>query len=150
VNVIETTSENASTSAVRDTAEGSKNRTIAGTIKGLFRKVAKAITHDDAEPAPEPRRRRSGETEGEFRKLVRQITHHIAAAGATARGRYAALRPVKAAPAASITAVDPYIAAGLYLSDTLDWLQLWENNAGDDQCLDDSFSPQQDRSFPQP
>jgi hypothetical protein len=32
----------------------------------------------------------------------------------------------------------------------LDWLQLWDNNAGYDQCLDDHCSPQQDQYFPQP
>jgi hypothetical protein len=41
-------------------------------------------------------------------------------------------------------------SAGLYLADTLAWLQLWEDNAAHEQWLDDSFSSKQDRYFPQP
>jgi hypothetical protein len=62
---------------------------------------------------------------------------------AAARGRYAALQPVKVDQAAAVE------SAGLYLADTLAWLQLWEDNAAHEQ-LDDSFSSKQDRYFPQP
>jgi hypothetical protein len=147
VSGIEITSENASTSAVRDTAEGSKNRTIAGAIKGLFRKVAKAITHDKDEPRPEARRRRNGETEGGFRKLARKIARQLTTARTAAHGRYAALRPVKTEQ----TPADAHADVGLYLSDTLDWLNLWwQGNTADDLWIGDDFNAKQDQSYPQP
>jgi len=43
-----------------------------------------------------------------------------------------------------------YGNTGLYLSDTLDWLNLWQNNANNEQGLDDNFSAQQDHYFPHP
>jgi hypothetical protein len=54
------------------------------------------------------------------------------------------LQPVKVEQAAAIE------SAGLYLADTLEWLQLWDANAAHEQWLDDSFSSKQDRYFPQP
>lgn len=89
------TSESDRTAAVRDTASGTKNRTITETIKGLFRAARNALTRrDEAEPPP-PRRRR-GETEGDFRKLGRKLAVSAkAAAAGVARGRYAALQPTK-------------------------------------------------------
>jgi hypothetical protein len=58
-----TTTEDASakdsTLAVRDTAGGSKNRTIPGAIKALFRRVANLIAaRNEDEPKPETRRGR--------------------------------------------------------------------------------------------
>lgn len=70
--------------------------------------------------------------------------------GAAARGRFAALRPAKVAPEAVATAADPYAAATAYLSDTLDWLNLWQDNANNDQWHDGNFSAKQDQYFPQP
>jgi hypothetical protein len=132
-------SENGSTFAVRDTAKGSKNRTIAGAIKALFRKTAQLVSgRDDDEPRPQTRRRGRGETEGDLRKPMLRPSR------AAARGRYAALQPVKAEQAAAVE------SAGLYLADTLAWLQLWEDNAAHEQWLDDSFSSKQDRYSPQP
>jgi hypothetical protein len=99
--------ENDSTCAVRDTAQGSKDRTIAGTIKRLFRDVAKAITR--ALDAPQPkarRRRRSGEdTRDPFPAVARKMA-----------GRAA-------------TQTQPHVAASICLSETLDWLHLWHNDA---------------------
>lgn len=90
------------TSAVRDTAEGSKSRTITGAIKGLFREAVKVLMRRN-EAEPPPARRRSGETEGDFRRLARQIVRTVSKVGAAARGRYAALRgdakPVQASAA---------------------------------------------------
>jgi hypothetical protein len=63
---------------------------------------------------------------------------------AAARGRYAALQPAKVEQAAAVE------SAGLYLADTLAWLQLWEDNATHEQWLDDSFSYKQTLDFPQP
>lgn len=140
-------SENDSTFAVRDTAEGSKNRTIAGAIESLFRSVAKAIIgRDEDEPQPETRRRRSGETEGDLRKPV--VRSYLAAKPA-ARGRYAALRPTKV-EAAVFAPADAYAGAGMCLADTLDWLNLWQDNAANDHWFADDFSAKQDRYFPQP
>jgi hypothetical protein len=65
-----------------------------------------------------------------------------------ARGRFAALRPAKMEKTA--LAADPYAAARAYLADTLDWLNLWRDNANNDQWHDDDFSAKQDRYFPQP
>jgi hypothetical protein len=72
----EDTSENDSTGAVRDTAPGSKNRTITGTIKGLFRDAVNALTRRD-EDEPQPPRRRRGETEGDFRMLARKAARRF-------------------------------------------------------------------------
>jgi hypothetical protein len=73
---IEGASENGSTSAVGDMAEGSKSRTITGAIKGLFSGAAKTLTRPDEEE-PAPPRRRSGDTEKGFgiaaRNLVRRL-----------------------------------------------------------------------------
>jgi hypothetical protein len=65
-----------STLAVRDTARGSENRTIAGAIKGLFRTATKAVTGrvDDEPPVT---RRRKGETEGEFQVMARRIARRF-------------------------------------------------------------------------
>lgn len=98
-------SANDSTSAVRDTAEGSKNRTIAGAIKGLFRKAAKAGTFRPAgTPRPKTRRRKGGEdTHAAFPKAWR----------------------------ATMTRTRPaFAAASIFMSATLDWLHLWQAGPG--------------------
>jgi hypothetical protein len=65
------------------------------------------MRRDDDKPEPQPRRRRSGETERAF--------------GLTAR---AMMRRAACLPAAAY-------AAASFLSDTLDWLNLWHNDAGE-------------------
>ena len=40
--------------------------------------------------------------------------------------------------------------AALYLSDTLEWLNLWQYNANNEQWFDSDFSAKQDHDFPQP
>ena len=76
----ESASENGSTSAVRDMAEGSKDRTIAGAIKGLFSDAAKILMRPDDEELPSPRRR-GGDTEKGFgiaaRNFVRRLVRTI-------------------------------------------------------------------------
>ena len=58
-------SANDSTPAVRDTAGDSKNRTIAGAIKGLFQLAARSVTAaDDEAPRPKKEKRRRGGSEG--------------------------------------------------------------------------------------
>ncbi len=135
---IEVTSENDRTDTVRDTVSGNKHQTIS--IKGLFKAAIKAITgRDDDAPQPEARKRRSGEKEGSG-PLLRRLAARFAGRPA-ARGRYARLRkgPVQADKAA------------LHLSDTLDWLTLWqENAANNEQWIQDNFNAKQDQHFPQP
>jgi hypothetical protein len=76
---------------------------------------------------------------------------------ATARGRYAALRPVRDAQEAiapePITSADAYEAATVSTATTLEWLMnLWEANSSmeDSGGLDDSFDTQQNHYYPQP
>jgi hypothetical protein len=92
----ESASETGSTGVLGDRAPGSKNQTIAGKIKTLFRDAVKAVTGRAVdEPQPKARRRR-GETEGDFRKLVRQLSRGAVAGITTAaRGRYVALHGVR-------------------------------------------------------
>jgi hypothetical protein len=116
-------SENDRTSAVRDTAEGNKHRTITGAIKGLFRTAVRAITRRD-EDEPQPRRR-SGETGKAFAMAAR-----------------ATLRRAVGLPAQA------YAGATAFLSETLDWLNLWHNDADAAAELNDGAEPQQNFLFP--
>jgi hypothetical protein len=98
------TSENAKhrTCAVRDTAQGNKNRTITEAIKKLFRETGKTFARRDVdEPQPEQRRRRNGETDRSFGPASRAILR----------------RAIKLPSAA--------YAGATFLSDALDWLNLW-------------------------
>ena len=114
----------------------------------MFKAAAKALARPGDEPQPEPRRK-SGETgKGHVTAWRRALQRGARKAGAAARGRYAALQPTKGSPA---SAVDPFAAVTAYLSETLDWLNLWEANSTDfGEALDDHFDTQQDRNFPQP
>jgi hypothetical protein len=96
-------------------SERSGNRTISGTIRALFRGAVKAITRREAGEPPPPRRR-GGETGKAFGMAARAVLHR----------------------AARIPA-DAYMAATAYLTDTLDWLRLWDDNAGDAEELDNEF-----------
>ena len=85
---------------------GSKDRTIAGTIRRLFRDVAKAITRALDAPQPKIRRRRSGEDARDpFPAVARKMARRAA------------------------TQTQPHVAASICLSETLDWLHLWHNDA---------------------
>ena len=90
---IEVTSASYSTSAVRDAAEGSKNRT--SWIRGLFTAAWKAITQCDDDAPQLQKRRRRGEKEGDGPVMMRRPPARHADRPA-ARGRYAALQPAKA------------------------------------------------------
>jgi hypothetical protein len=83
-----------------------------GAIRGLFRQAVKAITRREADESPAPRRR-SGETDKAF----------VMAARATLRR------------AASIPR-QAYATATAFLADTLDWLNLWQDNAASADQLD--------------
>jgi hypothetical protein len=82
------------------------------------------------EPKPETRRRRGG-TDGNMpTQRPRDCTGRPAA-----RGRYVVLQPAKA-PAA--TDIGPAIH---YLADTLEWLQLWQDNAENESSDDPDATP---------
>ena len=78
----------------------------------MFRQAVKAITRRDADESPAPRRR-SGETDKAF----------VMAARATLRRAVSIPR-------------EAYAAATAYLSDTLDWLNLWHDNTENADQLD--------------
>jgi len=141
-----------------DPAGSGKHQPVGGTaaaIKALF-SAAKALLwpKDEDEPKPEARRRR-GETDKGFAAACRTMLRRAARTGAVARGRYAGLRPVRKAQEAkapdSIAPGDAYARARMYLADTLDWLNLWQDNAeNNDHWYGDEFSAKQDQEFPQP
>ena len=81
----------------------------------MFRAAVKAITRREEDESPPPRRR-SGETDKAF----------IMAARAT-------LRRAVAIP------IDAYAAATAFLADTLDWLNLWQDNAANTGELDNEI-----------
>jgi hypothetical protein len=111
--------------------------------------VLKAVTRrSEDEPKPEARRR-SGETEKGFVAACRAVLHRVAKTGAAARGRFTGLRPAKAEPEGFAPA-DAYACGGMYLADTLAWLNLWQDNANNEQWSDSDFSAKQDRDLPQP
>ena len=45
---------------------------------------------------------------------------------------------------------EPYAQATAYLADTLEWLNLWQDNACHAEILDGDCTLTQDRGFPQP
>jgi hypothetical protein len=91
----------------------------------LFRAAVRAVTQR-AEDGPKPEaRRRRGETGKGFGLAARAIMRRIAVMPAGA-----------GAPA--------------WLSDTLDWLNLWQENADNHYALDDDIGAKQDQYFPQP
>jgi hypothetical protein len=69
--------------------------------------------------------------------------------GAAARGRFARLRPAKVEQEA-LAPANAYAGTGTYLSDTLEWLNLWQYNANNEQWSDSDFNAKQDHDFPQP
>lgn len=119
------------------------NGAKAVAIRALFI-AAKAIVRVLAEDEPKPQaRRRRGETGKGFVFACRIMLRRAAKTSAAARGRYTGLRRATA-PA------DAYARAGMYLSDTLDWLNLWQDNAANDQWLDEDFDTEQNQDYPQP
>jgi hypothetical protein len=137
-------SETTTSFAVRDTAERSKSRT--SWIRRLFQAAYKAVTQRD-EDAPQPQKRRRGEKEGGGPIMVQaQPPSHHAAGGPAARGRYATLRAGTTKSAGQGRGHEAN--AALHLADTLDWLQLWQDN--NTHWPDDDFSAKQNLYFPQP
>jgi hypothetical protein len=119
---------------------------MLGAIRGLFRAAVAAVTRRSPNPQPKPRRQRSGETDKGAVAPWQTMMHRLVKTGAVARGRYAVLQPTQEVeePASA------YDRVALYLSDTLDWFNLWQDNAGYDHSLDGEFSANQNQTFPQP
>jgi hypothetical protein len=78
------------------------------------------------------------------------MLQRLAKTGAVARGRYAALQPAPQETREPIAPASTYDRIALYLSDTLDWLNLWQDNAEQDHWLDTGFSAEQNQNIPQP
>lgn len=110
---------------VRVTVSRSKNHT-GGGIRRLFREAIQAMTGRAAEPAPAPRRRRGGGTGKAFALAAKTL--------ATRGARMPA---------------EVYRVATVWLSDTLDWLRLWDDNSVSD-ALDEDYNTKQDHSSPHP
>jgi hypothetical protein len=122
---IEGASANDSSRSVGDTGRRSENRTIAGTIKKLFRAAVKAVTNHD-EDKPQSTRRRRGETGRAFARVARRIMR----------------RTVRIVPEA-------YAATTGFL-DTLDWLRLWHDNEVATEELDLHSDTDTSNPSPQP
>jgi hypothetical protein len=109
--------------------------------------VFKAVTRrDDDAPQPQKRRRR-GEKEGGGPIMVQALplpARHVGRPAA--RGRYAMLGAGTAKFDGADSGHDA--PAILHLADTIEWLQLWQDNT--DLWSEDDFSAKQNRYFPQP
>jgi hypothetical protein len=117
-------SANDRTCAVRDTAQGSKNHTISGAIKEMFREAVKAITGPEAEETP--RRRQRGDTERGFQMVAKAVV------------RRTAQLPQEA-----------YVAAISFLSDARDWLSVWDNEfASGEQLHNETENADSNHLFP--
>ena len=153
---IEDTSANDSPSPSGTRRGAARTRTMPGAIKVLFKAAVKAVTlPGNDEPKPEARKRRGGtESRAPLCVTPRQPQHGGKPA---ARGRYAALGAVRA-KAGNMARKFPQAAndathtvqeeAVLYLADTQDWLNLWQDNRSVDDNIDDDFLPPQ--SYPSP
>jgi hypothetical protein len=141
-------------------------------MNGLFRAAAKAVTRRDPDaPKPEARKRRGGGTDSRV-LFLRRRPHHVTEPAA--RGCYARLAAPTAEPANEFVRAanilcsiaqdiadmftdlnerlaEVFHGKGLYLSDnTLDWLNLWQDNANNEQWQNEDFGAKQDNYFPQP
>jgi hypothetical protein len=84
-------------------------KTGAASLREQFRHAVEIVTRRAPAPAPAQRRRRTEETRGGFRLAVAKIV------------RWAIRRTPPAV-------TDPPEAERFWLSDTMDWLQLWADN----------------------
>jgi hypothetical protein len=140
----ESASENGSTSPVRDTGEGSKNRPILGAIKGLFRDAVKALTRHEDEERPDPRRRR-GETEGDFRKLARKIARRF---DARKQFRKVAKNRAHRRVRTLILSPEEWGAPDAHLTNTLDLVNLWNNDMSGSSDYGGGFDASRDHISP--
>jgi len=95
----------------------------------MWKAVASAATCCAAEPSPQPRRRRREDKGGEFRKLARKITRRFRVGREFGKAALIVRRAVRLP------------AAAMFLSDTLDWLNLWHAPASDELDGDPDTAP---------
>jgi hypothetical protein len=112
--------------ASNETGTGKTAINGAAAIRVLFKSVKEILLSSD-DDEPQPARRRRGETDKGFAAACRSI--------------------LRRAARSEVSAVSD---AALYLSDTLDWLNLWQDNAGNDHWQEDDFSATYWDNFPQP
>jgi hypothetical protein len=151
--------ENDSTAAGRGLAAGSKNRTITGVIKRMFKAAAKALAARDGEAQSVPRKRKSGEKESGA--PIHRLAPIAFPAKVAARERYAGLRSIRRTTsrllrkfsAAADDAALPELSEphDFPASNTLEWLNQWsQENATLGHGLDDHSDTQQNRDSPHP
>ena len=93
--------------------DSSRPRSLAGSIKQLFREAIKLLAEKASAPEPKPRRKRTGEVTGRaFRMTANKVMHR------------AARLPAEA-----------YATATAYLTDTLDWINPWHQHGHDHDDL---------------
>jgi len=126
-------------------------------LKGLFRNAARTLARRVSDPAPQPQRRRSGETGKVFVMAARAALRRGEKEPPSQRGDSSSETGQAFGPAARAILCRVVVqipaeaceAATAYLSDTLDWLNLWEDNSVDDSSeLDDGYDSQQ--NYPAP
>ncbi len=136
----------------------SKNRTIAGAIKGMFKAAAKlfAARDDDAQAAA--RKRKSGEKESGA--PIRPRKALTFPARIAAHGRYTGLRSIRKSAvrllrrfteAADDAALPEFADTQEFPSNTLEWLNQWsQENVAITHGLDDHSDTQQNQNPPHP
>ena len=156
---IESASANETSRLNGDFSRQSKNRTISGTLKQMFKSAAKALgARDDAQEA------HAAQTQGRReRKRLHQsaFVRRLCSLGRiAARGRYAGMRSAHRAAvklrrtfaAAADDAALPEISdiAEPEAGNTQEWLTLWQQSEDFGHGFDNEFSAHQDRNFPSP
>jgi hypothetical protein len=116
---------------------------FAQIIKQQFQAVAKAISSaPPAEPAAPKKKKREEETRGGFIIAARGVVSAVRRMRQEFRDAKAGLSEQMPVTAATPT-VPYYAAATAYLSDTLDWLNLWGENDGNGLEDDFQHAPQE-------
>jgi hypothetical protein len=115
----EVESANDSTRAVTDMGQGSKKEPTGARLRTAWRKLARALTRPEPKPQPQKRRRREEGAGRHFARVGRRLTRWPACASTMH-----------------------------WLVDTLDWLNLWQPDAGagDELTADYLGAPNNDLS----
>jgi hypothetical protein len=108
----------------------------AAAVKALFKAVKEMLSPKE-ENAPQPVRRRRGETDKGFAAACRTMLRR-------------ADRPEAATLGGNAAFADLCARVGVFLSDTLDCLNPWQDNAANDHWQEDEFSATYWDNFPQP
>jgi hypothetical protein len=152
--LIEGASETDSTCAVRDTAQGSQNRTIAGAVKALFRDAVQALLgrdHAEDEPQPEGRGKKDGERDSGMMQFARRFARRLETTAQRAANMEMRddFREVRAEVTHPAEAEDIFEAPGAYLSDPHDCASpFFSTDAVFAGGFDDSFVPTEDYYSP--